>query len=359
MVRVMETRHKILLVDDDPALLKAIGEILAQLPSRPEIHTASNGARGISMLEAHEFRLLIADLKMPKMDGLQMLSIVRRKFPSLRTVVLTGVSDDQFRSRVYALGVDLYWQKPLSAQDFRMFCDCIEALLDRREEAGFRGVQSKGLVDIVQLECLSHSSGVLRITNGPLVGRIWINDGEVVDAEAEGEHGEPAFQKILAWRTGSFETLAAEPTRPRTILKSHNVLLLESAQALDEARGELVLGEVGAAPPDSRRLAVLSRVEGVEFVLARTGEGPGGVVALGLENPEPFEKWARLTLERFRAIGEQLQTGPLEQIEALGPQRHVGLAQSQDAVLCLGWRADLSAQEVRLRMRKATALWAS
>ncbi len=108
----METRHRILLLDDDPDLLEMYRHILARLSSQPEIRTASSGARAMAMLEVEPYRLLICDLKMPKMDGLQVLSIVRRKYPDLRTVVLTSVGDEQFRSRVYALGVDLFWQKP-------------------------------------------------------------------------------------------------------------------------------------------------------------------------------------------------------------------------------------------------------
>ena len=96
----MEIRHKILLVDDDPDLLEVYRETIEMLPSGPEIHTASSGARALAMLESDGYRLLITDLKMPKMDGLQLLSIVRRKFPELRTVVLTSVSDEQFRSPV-------------------------------------------------------------------------------------------------------------------------------------------------------------------------------------------------------------------------------------------------------------------
>src|SRR6266849_9732640 len=235
----METTHKILLLDDDPDLLDMYREIISQLPSRPEIFTASSGSRAMAMLEANDFRLLISDLKMPKMDGLQVLSIVRRKYPQLRTVVLTSVVDEQFRSRVYALGVDLFWHKPSSEQEITMFLECLESLLGRETDAGFRGVQSKSLVDIIQLECISQSSSVLRITNGPLTGKIWIQDGELIDAEAVDLSGEPAFQKILSWRTGNFETLPAEPSRPRTIVKSYNALLLETAQALDESRGNV------------------------------------------------------------------------------------------------------------------------
>src|SRR2546427_12367755 len=229
----MGTNQKILLLDDDPDLLDMYREILAQLPSRPEIHTASSGNRAMAMLETEAFQLLICDLKMPKMDGLQVLSIVRLNYPQLRNVVLTSVVDEQFRSRVYALGVDLFWHKPGTEQEIKLFLECLESLLGRETEGGFRGVQSKSLVDIIQLECISQSSSVLRITNGPLTGKIWINTGELVDAETDGARGEEAFQKILAWKAGSFETLPAEPSRARTIFKSYNALLLESAQALD------------------------------------------------------------------------------------------------------------------------------
>src|SRR5262245_19677586 len=125
----MDTGYKILLLDDDPDLLDMYREILSQLPSKPDIHTATNGKRGMAMLEEQPFRLLISDLKMPKMDGLQVLSIVRRKYPALRTVVLTSVADEQFRSRVYALGVDLFWQKPASENEIKLFLECVESLL--------------------------------------------------------------------------------------------------------------------------------------------------------------------------------------------------------------------------------------
>src|ERR1035438_3899843 len=206
----MDTHHKILLVDDEPDLLDMYKQILKQLPSQPTIDTAASGARAFAMLEAEPYRLLICDLKMPKVDGLQVLSIVRRKYPSLRTVVLTGMMDEQFRSRAYALGVDLFWIKPGTEQETKIFLECLESLLGSETETGFRGVQSKSLVDIIQLECISQSSSVLRITNGPLSGKIWIQDGEIIDAEADDLRNEAAFHKILSWKAGNFEMLPVE-----------------------------------------------------------------------------------------------------------------------------------------------------
>jgi CheY-like chemotaxis protein len=353
----MDRRPKILLADDDPDLVDMYREVLAQLPSRPEIHTATSGARVIAMLEAEEFQLLICDLKMPKMDGLQVLAIVRRKFPSLRTVALTAEVDEQFRSRAYALGVDLFWHKPATEQETNMFLDCLESLLGRETAPGFRGVQSKSLMDIIQLECISQSSSVLRITNGALGGKIWIQGGELVDAEAADLRGEPAFQKILSWRAGGFDMLPAEPNRPRSIFKSYNALLLESAQALDESRGAVTAE--GVPQSVASPLAELSRVEGVEFVLAmKSGQG-GYQVARGLENPERIAAWARQNLERFRALGDHLGAGPLEQIEAFGPQRHVTLACRDETEFCVGWQPSLLPDQVREMMKKLLAQWAS
>src|ERR1041385_2876336 len=173
----MAANPKILLGDDDEAVLEMYQAMLSQhLPSAPEVRTAATGVKALAMLDSEIFNLLIVDLQMPKMDGLQVLSIARRKFPHLRLVVLTGIRDEQFRTRAYAMGVDQYWIKPETDQEMGLFMESIESLLFREAQGGFRGVQSKSLVDIIQLECLSQSSVMLKIRNGGVDGRIWIQN---------------------------------------------------------------------------------------------------------------------------------------------------------------------------------------
>src|SRR5271170_5984923 len=181
----METQHKILILDDDADWLDLSREMLSELPSKPEVRTASNARRALALLDTEPFRLLICDLKMPRMDGLQVLAVVRRRFPELRTVVLSGLEDEEFRSRAYALGVDLFWLKTDMQRNSKMFAECLESLLGTSADGGFRGIQSKSLMDIIQMECLSRSSTILRISRGPLVAKLWIQDGELIDAEAE------------------------------------------------------------------------------------------------------------------------------------------------------------------------------
>jgi hypothetical protein len=268
--------------------------------------------------------------------------------------------DEQFRSRVYALGVDLFWQKPSVQEEIKLFLDCLESLLGHEGETGFRGVQSKSLVDIIQLECISQNSVVLRITNGPLAGRIWITGGELVDAETEGAQGEAAFGRILAWKTGNFEALPAEPARARTIFKSYNALLLETAQALDESRHheQTATGSAQAANAGvQKQMATLAQLAGVEFVLAlKTGDE---FESRGLESPERKAKWARQTLSRFASLADKLAAGPLQQIEAFGPQRHIGVAPVGEDGIAVGWQSKLPTGEVAENLKKAVALWRS
>jgi CheY-like chemotaxis protein len=358
----MEKRNIILVLDDDNDWLALCKDLLTGLPSKPEILTANSARRALSILESEKVRLLICDLKMPRIDGLQMLAIVRRRFPELRTVVLSGLEDEEFRSRAYALGVDLFWLKTEMQRNAKLFNECLESLLGRNNgehDTGFRGIQSKSLMDIIQMECLSRSSTVLRITRGPLVAKLWIQDGELIDAETEGARGEVAFQRLLAWKSGSFENLAPEPKRERTINKPVNALLLESAQTLDE--------NAGATGPESMedashrktiwKLSQLTR-EGADFVLSVPPEGQGEPEAVGTQSIASLSHLARRMDEITRRLGEKLEAGPLSHVAGQNMERHLLLMTRGDRAFLVGWPTDADGN-LPEKSRKLIASWDS
>jgi CheY-like chemotaxis protein len=362
----MAAQNKILLLDDDDQMLELYQELLKQLPSQPDVQVCNTGARAIAMLESEPFTLLITDLRMPKMDGLQVLAIVRRKFPQLRIVVLTGVLDEEYRSRAYAQGVEMFWQKPSSIEDIKLFQDCVESMLDRATQSpeGFRGVQNKSLVDLVQLECLSRSSSLLHITRGGLHGKIWIQNGEIIDAVTTNMTGEEAFKEILSWKGGNFEILPADPARPRTIHNSYQGLLLDTAQALDEAKGPPPGAETGA-PDESPAanpggLAALGRFEGVSFVLSIPSDEKAPAEAWSLENAQDVAAWARDAHRRLAKLGETLHAGELTGAEGIGLMEHWALRpHKQKGLLCAGFRPAMGAEEVEQTMNHVFDKWAS
>ena len=363
----MPGQPKILLLDEDQDFLDLYREMLSQhLPSLPEVRIANSGSRALSILESEQFALLITELNLSHMDGLQVLTIARRKHPQVRLVVLTAIRDEQFRTRAYALGVDQYWIKPETDQEMGLFMESIESLVSREAHGGFRGVQSKSLVDIIQLECLSQSSCMLKIINGVTEGKIYIQNGEVVDAEIPGMNAEPAFQRILSWKTGSFEILPPDATRVRTIFTSYQGLLLNTAQAIDEAASqESVSNEnpsvPGALPTPGNLaplLAEVSQMEGVEFVLALGGEKPSGQSCWGLDNPKPIADFTRQTLQNFRDLGERLQVGELQQITGTGPQRKIAVGSSGKSDLCVGFPPAIAVEQVNDSFKNILTKWA-
>jgi len=356
----MDAQQKILILDDDPVFLELYKEWLAQLPSKPEIHTSTSGARALALLEADPFRVLICDLKMPKMDGLQVLSIVRRRFPELRTVVMTGVQDEEFRSRAYALGVDLFWLKPDTQQNMQMFLECLESLLGRDNESGFRGIQSKSLMDILQMECLSQSSTVFRITRGSLVGKIWILNGDLIDAETEGARGEAAFRRILGWKSGTFETLPAEPERERTITKSINALLLETAQAMDEISNPME----GESPEEAEhrktvwRLATLTR-EGGEWVVTAPNDPKGTPEGWGTQSEAELADWMRYANDAVQRLSEKVEAGPLSHIRAQNLDRKLVFMPAKNKTFLVSWPTSSDAGAIFEKSKKLITTWDS
>jgi CheY-like chemotaxis protein len=349
-------KHKILLLDDDPDVLELYQQMLLQLPSQPEVHIASSGARAMSMLDAEPFSVLVCDLNMPKMDGLQVIAIVRRKYPRLRTVVITGLADEQMRARAYAMGVDLYLEKPANQQEFGFLQDCVESLLDKEQTAGFRGVQSKTLVDLVQLECLSGSSSVLKITNGKLDARIWIQNGEVIDARADEQEGEAAFRRILSWKTGNFEILPAEAEHPRKIETSYQAILLDSAQAVDES-GAPKFDFGGETDTQFFRKEGFGQMYGVEFAFRLPNDKSLPIEKWGIEDVKQMGDWASKTLSLFEALGEKHSFGSVQEVDARGLQGCTRIVAQSAGTVVIGMLPSVSAEEANQNTAKVLERW--
>jgi CheY-like chemotaxis protein len=289
---------------------------------------------------------------MPTMDGFQVLAIVRRKFPALRVVVMTAAEDEQFRARAYAMGIDLYIEKPKTGKEIINFVDCIESLLEREEQGGFRGVQSKTLVDIVQLECLTQSSAILKITTAADEGRIWVQRGEIIDAATGELSGKEAFLEMLRWKTGNFEILPSDIPRPRTIFSSYESLLMETAQTIDESNA-------AAGPSDEVGLAAFARYKGVQFALCVETGDKSKFDQWGCENADEMAKWINETAASLYDLGERLEAGQLEGVEALGPQRHVAVIIGDQEALGIGFTRSAVLPHIRETMKQIETKWVS
>ncbi len=79
---------RLLLIDDDPALLLLLRRTLER--SGYEVVTAPNGREGLQRLAAAPFDLLITDIVMPEMEGLELILKLRQTHPALRIIAISG-----------------------------------------------------------------------------------------------------------------------------------------------------------------------------------------------------------------------------------------------------------------------------
>ena len=85
--------HRILVVDDDPAVLMASEAILQS--EGYEVLTAKDGFEGLLVLQGAPPSAIISDLRMPNMSGFEFLSIVRKRFPHIPTIAISGEFNDE------------------------------------------------------------------------------------------------------------------------------------------------------------------------------------------------------------------------------------------------------------------------
>jgi CheY-like chemotaxis protein len=102
----------ILLIDDDPGLLKTLEEELSGYNGDWNIITAENGKQGAALIASHSVDLVVTDLRMPVMDGYELLAYLREKRPTMPIIVMTADDSREAGQRLRSLGIEQCISKP-------------------------------------------------------------------------------------------------------------------------------------------------------------------------------------------------------------------------------------------------------
>jgi two-component system, response regulator YesN len=95
---------------------------------------APDGEMALPAIQSTCPDVLITDIKMPFMDGLQLCKIVRQRWPSVKTIILSGHDEFEYAQRAIELGVTEYLLKPLGAQDLHCALRRLAARLDQERQ---------------------------------------------------------------------------------------------------------------------------------------------------------------------------------------------------------------------------------
>ena len=119
---------EVLVVDDEMTVLSVVEQLTFALGHNARV--AKSGSVALELLEAASSDVVISDIRMPEMNGLELAQRIRAAYPATHIILMTGYSFDQTSQEAMQLDVDAYLHKPFKAKELREALDQISRQLN-------------------------------------------------------------------------------------------------------------------------------------------------------------------------------------------------------------------------------------
>jgi len=151
----MDENYNILIVEDEESLLKLFSEFLSQKGYR--VDTASNGAVACEKLQGHIYDLVLIDLKLPDMNGIELVKLVKENSPDTISVIVSGHATIELTLDAISLGAFDFLLKPIQLAKLAIV---VENGLERRKIT----LQNKKLISELQIAKKNLEAGIQKRT---------------------------------------------------------------------------------------------------------------------------------------------------------------------------------------------------
>lgn len=235
---------KILIVDDNPNVLRLLSISLSKAPAGYKIIEAENGEIAFEVANKEKPDLIISDIMMPQMDGIELCWMIREnsEIPLVPFIFLTSFEDPEMEIRGFRAGADEYLNKPIDRKELLQRVEDLLARTKNLKQMGDESESQKGfsgdlaelsIVELVQMLNLNKKTGILHI-NTAIKGKIYLKDGHLFAVEANGIKGEEAMYELVAQESGTFNFQLTDYNLDRNITNSTMNVIMEACRIMDE-----------------------------------------------------------------------------------------------------------------------------
>jgi two-component system nitrogen regulation response regulator NtrX len=121
---------KILIIEDEAAIRRVLAKILSEESDTYIVEDAEDGVQGLEKIKNNDYDLVLCDIKMPKMDGVEVLEAVKKIKPEIPMVMISGHGDMETAIQTMRLGAFDYISKP---PDLNRLLNTVRNALDRKQ----------------------------------------------------------------------------------------------------------------------------------------------------------------------------------------------------------------------------------
>jgi len=228
-------KKKVLIVDDDQEMLLSLKEGFEKYNATFSVLLAEDGLVATKKLEKETISLVITDLRMPRMDGFALLSMIMEHYPDIPVIIMTGYSTPEMERLAKEGGAVGYVEKPFMIDDL---AGKVLATLRKESEGGtLHSVSSGMFLQLIEMEQKTCTIRLIDKTSGK-EGVLFFCDGELFDARTAGLKGESAAYKIFSWDEVNLSIQNECRQKEQKIHRDINAILLEAMRLKDEAGEE-------------------------------------------------------------------------------------------------------------------------
>lgn len=121
---------KILIIEDEAPIRRVLNKILSEENDTYLVQEAEDGLQGIELVKNEDFDLILCDIKMPKMDGVEVLEAIKKIKPEIPMVMISGHGDLETAIQTMRLGAFDYISKP---PDLNRLLNTVRNALDKKQ----------------------------------------------------------------------------------------------------------------------------------------------------------------------------------------------------------------------------------
>jgi DNA-binding NtrC family response regulator len=114
---ILAMGESVLIVDDEENLLVLLHRVLGKVGY--DVTTASNSQQALELIEKHDFPFAILDIRMFPIDGVALLSEIKKRSPATKVIMITAYPTADSRSECFRRGAATYLTKPLDTQELK------------------------------------------------------------------------------------------------------------------------------------------------------------------------------------------------------------------------------------------------